>query len=84
MKREEVAKYYRQLPKDLREKWADFNGLNAIVYEHFKAQYPEDRIYKEESSTSLQGQHVDIEEAATDMVIELGGANELYSDICSI
>lgn len=40
-----VEKYYKQLPKDLREAWANITTFSQLS-EHLKNKYPEDKIYQ--------------------------------------
>lgn len=48
-----VGQYYKQLPKDLRESWADINTFPKLA-EYLKKSYPENKIYSRDEERSTQ------------------------------
>ncbi|WP_341792841.1 MULTISPECIES: hypothetical protein [unclassified Rickettsia] len=69
----EIEKYYKQLPKDVREKWAKDNAFSKLA-DHLKIEIPENRIYNIDEVPNFNYQVLDDPE---DPWVVLSGNDEI-------
>ncbi|KJV92115.1 hypothetical protein [Rickettsia bellii] len=55
---EEIEKYYKQLPKKLREDWSDANFFPKLA-DHLKEKFFEDKIYSFDKDNNFNSQELD-------------------------
>jgi len=70
----EIEKYYKQLPKDLREEWVNANTFSKL-FDHLKMKFPEDKIYNIGEDFNFDCQELDDFNVDDDWVV-LSGNNE--------